>query len=155
MHFTRFTPLALVLIAFSIIGCSSSSRTQKSINFTKVYVEAPQTSDSSSNVVQFNSTVVETAEGELRSRGYTVTSSKADADATLRSTWHISNNGNAIHKDEVSVSLSMSLFNKKGQKVFSADSGSSVPISFWSMAKTSTAVDTVLSQLPVVTPSAK
>ena len=154
MHFTRFTPLVLVLIAFSIIGCSSSSRTQKSINFTKVYVEAPQTSDSS-NVVQFNSTVVETAEGELRSRGYTVTNSKADAEATLRSTWHVSNNGNGVHKDEISVSLSMSLFTKQGQKVFSSDSGSGVPIGFWSMAKTATTVDNVLSQLPVVTKAAK
>ncbi len=154
MHFTRFTPLALVLIAVSIIGCSSSSRTQKSINFTKVYVEAPQTSDSS-NVVQFNSTVIETAEGELRSRGYTVANSKADADATLRSTWHISNSNNSMRKDEVSISLSMSLFNKQGQKVFSGDSGSGVPISFWSVAKTATAVDNVLSRLPVAAAPAK
>ncbi len=154
MHFTRFTPLALVLIAVSMIGCGSSSRVQKSINFTKVYVESPQSSDFS-NVAQFNSTVVETAEGELRSRGYTVTHSKSDADATLRSTWHTSCTGNSIRKDEISISLSMSLFNNKGQKVFSSDSGSAVPISYWSVAKTATAVDNVLSQLPVVTAPAK
>ena len=154
MHFTRFTPLALALIAMSFIGCSSSPRTQTAINFTKVYVEAPLNSDSS-NVNQFNTTVVETAEGELRSHGYTVTNSKADADATLRSTWHISTNSNSIRKDEVSVSLSMSLFNKRGQKVFSGDSGSAVPIGFWTVAKTATAVDDVMSRLPVVTSSAK
>jgi len=154
MHFTRLTPLVLVLIAFSFIGCSSSPRAQKSINFTKVYVESPQTSDSS-NSIQFNSTVVETAEGELRSRGYTVTQNKTDADATLRSTWHVSTNGNSIRKDEVSISLSMSLFNKQGNKVFSSDSGSAVPISFWSVAKTATAVDDVLSQLPVATAATK
>ena len=154
MHFTRFAPLALVLVAFSLIGCGSSARTQKSINFTKVYVETPQTSDLS-NVVQFNSTVVDTAEGELRSRGYTITNSKADADATLRSTWRISNNSNSLHKDEVSISLSMSLFNKQGQRVFSADSGSAVPISFWTVAKTATAVDNVLSRLPVATAAGK
>ena len=149
MHFLRFTPLALVLIAFSVIGCNSSPRTQVAINFTRVYVEAPQISDTSS-VVQYNSTVVETAQGELRSRGYTVTTSKADADATLRSTWHISNNNNTIRKDEVSVSLSMSLFNKRGQKVFSGDSGSAIPIGFWSVAKTATTVDDVLARLPTV-----
>ena len=154
MHFTRFTPLALVLIAFSLIGCSSSPRAQKSINFTKVYVDSPQTSDFS-DTFQFNSTVVETAEGELRSRGYTVTHTKVDADAILRSTWHISTNGNNMRKDEVSITLSMSLFNKQGQKVFSSDSGSAVPISFWSVAKTATVVDNVLSQLPVVTAPTK
>jgi hypothetical protein len=154
MHFTRFTPLALVLIAFSFIGCSSSPRAQKSINFTKVYVETPQTSDFS-NDMQFNSTVVETAEGELRSHGYTVTESKVDADATLRSTWRISRNGNNMRKDEVSVSLSMSLFNKQGQRVFSGDSGSAIPIGFWSVAKTATAVDSVLSQLPVASAPTK
>jgi hypothetical protein len=154
MHSTRFTPLVLVLIAFSFIGCNSSPRAQKSINFTKIYVESTQSSDSS-NAIQFNSTVVETAEGELRSHGYTVTQSKADADATLRSTWHISNNGNNVRKDEVSLSLSMSLFNKQGQRVFSGDSGSAVPISFWNEAKTATAVDNILSQLPVATAPAK
>ncbi len=154
MHFNRFTPLALVLIAFSLIGCSSSPRAQKSINFTKVYVDTPQTSDFSNNV-QFNSTVVECAEGELRSRGFTVTQSKADADAILRSTWRISNNGNNVRKDEVSLTLSMSLFNKQGQKVFSSDSGSAVPVSFWSVAKTATAVNNVLAKLPVVTVPAK
>ena len=154
MNFTRLTPLVLVLMSFSFIGCSSSPRAQKSINFTKVYVESPQTSDSS-NVVQFNSTVVETAEGELRSHGYTVTQSKADADATLRSTWRISNNGNNMRRDEVSISLSMSLFNKQGKRVFSGDSGSAVPMSFWSVAKTATAVDSIMSQLPVATAPAK
>ncbi len=154
MHFTRFTPLALVLIAISLIGCSSSPRAQKSINFTKVYVDTPQTSDFSNNV-QFNSTVVESAEGELRSRGYTVTQSRADADAILRSTWRISNNGDNVRKDEVSITLSMSLFNKQGQKVFSSDSGSAVLISFWSVAKTATAVNNVLAKLPVVTGPAK
>jgi hypothetical protein len=152
MHFTRLTPL--VLIALSLIGCSSSPRAQKSINFTKVYVESPQTSDSS-NVIQFNSTVVDTAEGELRSHGYTVTQSKADAEATLRSTWRISNSGNNNRRDEISLSLSMSLFNKEGQRVFSGDSGSAVPMSFWSVAKTATAVDSVLSQLPVASAPVK
>lgn len=154
MHLTRFTPLVLAFIAFSLIGCSSNSRTQKSINFTKVYVEAPQTTDST-NVAQFNSTVVDTAEGELRSRGYTVTNSRNDADAVLRSTWHISNNNNSLRKDEISISLSMSLFNKQGKRVFSADSGSAVPASFWSVAKTASAVDSVMSQLPVATAPAK
>jgi hypothetical protein len=152
MHFTKLTPL--VLIALSLIGCSSSPRAQKSINFTKVYVESPQTSDSS-NVIQFNSTVVDTAEGELRSHGYTVTQSKADAEATLRSTWRISNSGNNNRRDEISLSLSMSLFNKEGQRVFSGDSGSAVPMSFWSVAKTATAVDSVLSQLPVASAPVK
>jgi hypothetical protein len=152
MHFTRLTPL--VLIALSLIGCSSSPRAQKSINFTKVYVESPQTSDSS-NVIQFNSTVVDTAEGELRSHGYTVTQSKADAEATLRSTWRISNSGNNNRRDENSLSLSMSLFNKEGQRVFSGDSGSAVPMSFWSVSKTATAVDSVLSQLPVASAPVK
>jgi len=154
MHFTRFASLALVSIAFLFTGCSSSPRAQKSINFTKVYVETPQTSDFS-NAIQFNSTVVETAEGELRSHGYTVTQSKADADATLRSTWRISNNANNMRKDEVSISLSMSLFNKQGQRVFSGDSGSAVPIGFWSVAKTATAVDNVLLQLPIANAPAK
>jgi len=49
----------------------------------------------------------------------------------------------------------MSLFNKQGKKVFSSDSGSAVPISFWSVAKTATAVDDVLSQLPVVKAATK
>lgn len=154
MHFTRFTPLALILLSFSFIGCSSSPRTQKSINFTKVYVEAPFSSDSS-NIVQFNSTVVETAEGELRSHGYTVTNSRADAEAILRSTWRISTDNNTLRKDEISVSLSMSLFNKQGQKVFSGDSGSALPIGFWSVAKTATAVDNVLSRLPVASARVK
>ncbi|MSR72129.1 MAG: hypothetical protein EXS20_02015 [Opitutales bacterium] len=105
--------------------------------------------------MQFNSTVIETAQGELRSHGYTVTESKADADATLRSTWRISQSGNNLRKDEVSISLSMSLFNKQGQRVFSGDSGSAVPISFWSVAKTATAVDSVLSQLPLASAAAK
>jgi hypothetical protein len=152
MHFTRLTPL--VLIALSLIGCSSSPRAQKSINFTKVYVESPQTSDSS-NVIQFNSTVVDTAEGELRSHGYTVTQSKADAEATLRSTWRISNIGNNNRRDEISLSLSMSLFNNEGQRVFSGDSGSAIPMSFWSVAKTATAVGSVLSQLPVASAPVK
>ena len=60
-----------------------------------------------------------------------------------------------MRKDEVSISLSMSLFNKQGQKVFSGDSGSGVPISFWSVAKTATAVDNVLSRLPVAAAPAK
>jgi hypothetical protein len=154
MHFTRFTPLALVLLSFSFIGCSSSPRTQKSINFTKVYVAAPVSSDLS-NIVQFNSTVVETAEGELRSHGYTVTKSQADAEAILRSTWHISPNNNGMHNNELSVSLSMSLFNKQGQKVFSGDSGSALPMGFWSVAKTASAVDSVMSRLPVASARAK
>jgi hypothetical protein len=106
-------------------------------------------------VIQFNSTVVDTAEGELRSHGYTVTQSKADAEATLRSTWRISNSGNNNRRDEISLSLSMSLFNKEGQRVFSGDSGSAVPMSFWSVAKTATAVDSVLSQLPVASAPVK
>ena len=147
MHFIRLTPLAVVLIAFSIIGCSSNTRNQKSISFTRVYVETPQSLDLS-NVNQFNSTVVETAEGELRSRGYTVTNSKTDAQATLRSTWHVSTN-NGMRKDDVAISLSMSLFTNQGKKVFSSDSGSPVPANYWNVAKTATTVDNILSQLPL------
>lgn len=154
MHLTRFVPILLVITAFSFIGCNSTPRSQTSINFSKVYVEVPQSSDSSI-VSSFNTSVVETAEGELRSRGYVITNNKADADATLRSTWHISNNINSARKDEVSLSLSMSLFTKQGKKVFSSDSGSAVPASFWNVAKTVTTVDNVLARLPVVTAPAK
>jgi hypothetical protein len=148
MHFTRITPLVLALISISFIGCSSSPRIQGSFNFTKIYVESPQSFDST-NVNQLNSTVVETAEGELRSHGYTVTNSKSDAQAVLRSTWHLSSPNSNVRKEDVSISLSMSIFTNQGKKVFSGDSGSAVPVNFWSVAKTAVAVDDILSHMPV------
>lgn len=154
MHFTRITPLVFALIALSILGCSTRTRSEKSISVTSIYIESP-VSFGNFNIEKLNPTVVETAAGELRSHGYTVTQSPGEAQAILRGTWRTSENINSALKDDVGVSLSMSLFTKAGQKIYSSDSGSSVPLSFWNAARTATTVDNILSSLPVASTSAK
>jgi hypothetical protein len=147
-------PLVLALISISFIGCNSSPRNQRSFNFTKVYVESPQSFDST-NVNQLNSTVIETAEENFEATVTLLLIQDPDAQAVLRSTWHLSSPNNNIRKEDVSVALSMSIFTNEGKKVFSADSGSAVPVSFWSVAKTAVAVDDILSQMPVAERASK
>ncbi len=83
---------------------------------------------------------------ELGARGYVVVPAAAQADAVLRSSWRIrqseTNNSNIPV-----VSLSVSLFDKSGHRLFDADSGSSVPTSFWNESRAAQEASVMLGRL--------
>jgi hypothetical protein len=143
----RLTSQVLLFCAsLFILGCASSTGTSSLKSVHKVFVVDPVAStlpetNALSNVVH------DTAVHELNSLGYVTTTNPTEAEAMVRSTWHtrLDDSGHSI------VSLSISVFDKAGHKLFSGDSGSAVLSSFWNEAHASSEVSNILVHLPHAT----
>lgn len=148
MNLTRLGQMALVAL-FTVISVACSTRSTPSADLksvTKIYV-ADTVASNSLETNALNNAVHDTAVRELQRLGYVIATNSNDANATLRSSWRI-RKGEGVRNDSESLSLSLSLFSKSGQRLFDADSGPAVLANFWNESRANTEVSAILSRLP-------
>ncbi len=142
----KFALALLTVLAAFLSGCATGATPHASLaGITRVYVAdtvggaTPETSNASN-------AVHDASISELRHLGYVVVLNAAEADAVLKSSWRIKKSED--NRQDVQVaSLSLSLFNKKNQRLFDADSGPSVPSGFWSESRAISEVNGMLNHL--------
>jgi hypothetical protein len=141
----RFVPQALAL-SLLVVGCSTTGGTGSLKSVHKVFVADPVASTLPETNALSNA-VHDAAVHEVTALGYTTTTTLTEAEGVVRSTWHtrLDDNGRSI------VSLSISVFDKAGHKLFSGDSGSAVISSFWNESHATTEVADILVKLPHAT----
>ena len=137
--------LNCLIISIALIGCTNGGRA-KVASVKTVFIENARPS-SNQTAETLSSSVSESVAIELTRRGYVVMDSKKSAEGILRVTWQVSptavNNSN-----EYPMSLSMTLFNQKGQRIFSGNSGPAVPSAFWNKTRARAEVASILARMP-------
>jgi|APGre2960657468_1045069.scaffolds.fasta_scaffold00321_7 hypothetical protein len=148
MNLPRLGQIALAAL-FTVVSIACSTRSTPSADLktvTKIYV-ADTVASNSVETNALNNAVHDTAVRELQRLGYAIATNSNDANATLRSSWRI-RKGEGVRNDSESLSLSLSLFSKSGQRLFDADSGPAVLANFWNESRANTEVSAILSRLP-------
>ncbi len=148
MNLPRLSQMVLTaLFAVILVACSTSSTPSADLkSVTKIYV-ADTVASNSLETNSLNNAVHDTAVRELQRLGYAIVTNSNEANATLRSSWRI-RKGEGVRNDSESLSLSLSLFSKSGQRLFDADSGPAVLANFWNESRTNTEVIAILARLP-------
>ncbi len=140
----RLSGWFLLTVTLALFGCANAGGGAKSLkNVQKVYVADPVAA-TLPETTALNAAVHDVAVRELSALGYGSALTSQQADAVLKSTWHtrLDDNGRSI------VSLSVTLFDKAGHKLYSSDSGAAVVSSFWSESRVTTELATMLGTLP-------
>ncbi len=148
MNLPRLGQMALVaLFALISVACNTSPTTSNELkSVTKVYV-ADTAPSNSTETNALNNAVHDTAVRELQRLGYAIATNSNEANATLRSSWRV-RKGEGVRNDASSLSLSLSLFSKSGQRLFDADSGPAVLANFWNESRANSEVIAILARLP-------
>ena len=137
----------------AVLFVACSSRSDRSGDLAKVrnLNVTPVISGSSSSTTQnLELTVQESIQRAVTARGYTVTKG-GTADATVRAAWLIGNettNG----KTERIYTLSVSVFNAQGDRIFSARSINGWPEVLWTEARVNSEIASLFRALPEATP---
>lgn len=137
----------------AVLFAACSSRPDRSGDLAKVrnLNVTPVISGSSSSTTQnLELTVQESIQRSVTARGYTVTKD-GTADATVRAAWLIGNettNG----KTERIYTLSVSVFNAQGERIFSARSINGWPEVLWTEARVNSEIAALFRALPEATP---
>lgn len=145
MTLPRLAWLGCLFTSLAFLGCANAERTQVA-SVKRVYIENTRLS-TNSTVEMITPTVLDTIAMELTRHGYVVVSSKTLAEGVLRMSWKTSTSTSNFEGD-CPLSLSMTLFNLKGQRIFSGNTGPAVPSSFWSQARASAEVAMMLAPMP-------
>lgn len=135
------------VVCLTLVGCANANRA-KVASVKRVFIEDTKLStQTNATIDSLTPAVMDSAAIELTRHGYVVVSSKALAEGVLRLSWQTgvdSSSGSA----ESPLSLSMTLFNQKGKRVFSGNSGPSIPVAFWSQTRATSAVASILGPMP-------
>ncbi len=133
----------LLLLSFALFGCESGSDHSTALTFKKVYIENPRQTDcATANLL--SPSLSQSVSEEFAIHGFVVVSDKAKAQGLVRPTWQIQ----PPNGSETIMSLSISVFDANGKKVFSGSSGPPIPASFWTITRTNAEVVAILHRLP-------
>jgi len=146
MHLPRLALLFVCgLASFLSSGCATSPAAPAG-KVSKLFVR--DVAASTLHATDILANAVHDAEVRaLTKQGYAVVASEGEAEATLRSTWRtLKSSGNRAGQPE--VSLSVSLFDKSGHRLFEGTSGPGVPANFWSESRATAEVNAILKGLP-------
>lgn len=148
MNLPRLGQIALAaLFAVISVACSTSATSSADLkSVSKIFV-ADTAASNTLETNALNNAVHDAAVRELQRLGYAITSNSNEANATLRSSWR-TRKGEGVRNDSESISLSLSLFSKSGQRLFDADSGPAVLANFWNESRANTEVIAMLARLP-------
>ena len=147
MHLLR-KPVALALAAFVALfpGCPTPSQSGGSLKgVSRIYV-AETIGATTLETTGATNAVHDAAVLALGVRGYVVVPTAGQADAVLRSSWRIRQSETNSSNIPV-VSLSVSLFDKSGHRLFDTDSGSSIPTTFWNESRAAQETSGMLDRL--------
>lgn len=145
MSIPRRAWLGCLITSLAFLGCANASRT-KVTSVKRVYIENTRLS-TNSTVEMITPAVLDTVAMELTRHGYVVVSSRGLAEGVLRMSWKTGTSTTNFESD-CPLSLSMTLFNLKGQRIFSGNSGPAIPSSFWSQSRANAEVASMLSPMP-------
>jgi hypothetical protein len=145
MSLSRLTWLGCLFMSLAFLGCANAERA-KVTSVKRVYIENTRLS-TNMTVEMITPAVLDTIAMELTRHGYVVVSSKASAEGVLRMSWKTGTSTSNFEGD-CPLSLSMTLFNLKGQRIFSGNTGPAVPSSFWSQSRANAEVAMMLAPMP-------
>jgi hypothetical protein len=139
----------------AVIITACSSRPDRSSDLAKVRTLniTPVISASTSSTTQnLEQTVQDSIQRSVAARGYTVTKDGA-ADATVRAAWLIGNETTTNGKTERIYTLSVSVFNAEGDRIFSARSIKGWSEVLWTEARVNSEIAALFRALPEATPA--
>lgn len=140
----------LLLVSIALFGCESGPDRSSDLSFRKVYIENPRQTDcAAANLL--SPSLSQSVSEEFAIHGFIVVSDKAKAQGLVRPSWQIQ----PPNGSETIMSLSISVFDANGKKVFSGSSGPAIPTSFWTIARTNAEVVSILHRLPVAVNAGK
>lgn len=145
MSLTRLTWLACFLTSLAFLGCANAERT-KVTSVKRVYIENTRLS-TNTTVEMITPAVLDKIAMELTRHGYVVVSSKASAEGVLRMSW-MTGISSSNSQGDCPLSLSMTLFNLKGKRIFSGNTGPAIPSSFWTQSRANAEVAMMLAPMP-------
>lgn len=145
MSLSRLSWLGCLFMSLAFLGCANGERA-KVTSVKRVYIENTRLS-TNTTVEMITPAVLDTIAMELTRHGYVVVSSKASAEGVLRMSWNTGISTSNFEGD-CPLSLSMTLFNLKGQRIFSGNTGPAVPTSFWNPTRANAEVVLMLSSMP-------
>ncbi len=139
----------------AVILCACSSRPDHSADLAKVrnMNVTPVISGSTSSTTQnLELTVQEAIRRSVTARGYTITKD-GTADATVRAAWLIGNETSTSGKTERVYTLSVSVFNAEGDRIFSARSIKGWSEVLWTEDRVNAEIAALFRALPEATPA--
>ncbi len=145
MSLPRRAWLGYLILGLSLVGCVNANRAQVS-SVKRVYLENTRLS-TNSTIEMITPGAIESAAIELTRHGYVVVSSKNLSEGVLRISWQ-TNEFASKNPGDCPMSLSMTLFNQKGKRIFSGNSGPALPVSFWTVSRASAEVASILASMP-------
>jgi len=150
---------SMLRVSFWLTGAvflaACSSRPDRSADLAKVrnLNVTPVISGSSSTTTQnLELTVQEAIQRSVAVRGYTITKDSI-ADATVRAAWLIGNEATTNGKMERTYTLSVSVFNSEGDRIFSARSIKGWPEVLWTEDRVNAEISALFRALPEATPA--
>jgi len=145
MSLPRRAWLGYLILGLTFVGCANGKRAQVS-SVKRVYLENTKLS-TNSTIEMITPEAFESAAIELTRHGYVVVNSKNLAEGVLRISWQTSELASKTPGD-YPLSLSMTLFNQNGKRIFSGSSGPPLPASFWTQSRASAEVASILAAMP-------
>lgn|GEM_PF-510379 len=152
MRLLRRAWLGYLILGLTLVGCTNANRTQVA-SVKRVYLENTKL-NTNSTIEMITPGAFESATIELTRHGYVVVSSKNLSEGVLRISWQTNEFGSKTPGD-CPMSLSMTLFNKKGKRIYSGSSGPALPASFWTQSRTSAEVASILAAMPYAVTAAQ
>lgn len=151
----RLGQLPLLALAAALLsGCGSRpDRTDALSRLRRVHVDRVISAGLSDNGFRLEPALKSAAERTLGAKGYAV-GAEADAQATVRIAWILGRDRAPGGLDERTLSLSLSVFSRSGERLYSARSAQVWPERMWSEDRAADEVALLLRDVPESRPAA-
>lgn len=145
---------ALLTTLFLVVGCGSRPDRSETLCGSRILYLTPVISGGlSDRAFHLDSAVRSAATRSLTARGYQV-GSEADAQAVVRIAWIMGRERSPSGQDERTLSLSLSIFSRSGERLYSARSNQVFAEPFWTEDRATAEVALLLKDLPNCLPAA-
>jgi len=144
----RLSVLTVILAGLVVTGCGSRPDRSAELARAKALYVTPSISGHLSDATHRLEGPLQAAVARaLSARGYTV-SSESGADGMVRVAWILSHDVAVTGEDERVISLSLSIFSRSGERLYSARSVQNWPERMWSEDRVASEVAAMLAGIP-------
>lgn len=151
MHKPMRWPVAVTLMTFGMLllpGCGSRPDRSGQLSRVRSLHVTPSISGNLSDAsFRLEPALQDAVTRSLIARGFSV-GPEADADALVRVAWVLGRDIAPTGQDERTLSLSLSIFSRSGERLYSARSVQTWPERMWSEDRVSSEITHMLRQLP-------
>lgn len=144
----RLKALSLLAVALLLAGCGSRPDRSEALGKVRVMHVSPTMSASLSEAAFRLDPAVQSAVAQsLAARGYTV-GSQVESQAVVRVAWILARDRDLAGDEERTLALSLSIFSRDGERLYSGRSALVLPERMWSEDRATAEVALLLRDLP-------